>query len=108
MSPAVYSTGQRTAGTVTGTTGAGTVPWTASGASLQADVATSDDVRASAALALGQETNQLKCQNFGFGVPDRAAIVGVIVRIERSCSVADSCRDVAVRLVVSGALAGDN
>ena len=76
------NTGPQTAGKVA-TSGTG-ANWIADGASLQADMAASDDSRVTAAGLAMTNSKYLNCTDFGFAIPDSAIVTGVEVAIERS------------------------
>lgn len=101
----VYTTGPTVCGTVANG-GAGT-DWVASGASLQADCATSDDTRATATLAALTNSKQLNGTNCGLTVPGRAQPRGIVVSAECSASLADSIYESNV-LVIGAGVGSDN
>jgi len=107
-----YTTGEQVAGTVVSVAsgGAGDGPWVASGASLQADLAASDDSRAySSGLGSGEVTQILRATNFGGSIPARASICGVRVRVERRTNADNAASDASLTLrLPDGSSSADN
>ena len=73
-----------------------------------ANVAASDDSKATVTIASGQTSQSLRCTNFGASIPATATIVGVQVAVERSASDADSVSDGAIQLIIGGSPTGDD
>lgn len=99
----------KTSGSVT-STGAGAVWSSAGGSSLTTDVATSDDTRSSATtttLPPNNLTKYLDCQQFGFTIPSRGTIRGVVVTVETKSQYGTN-DDYLVQLIVGGSLTGTN
>lgn len=68
----------------------------------------SDDSYATSVLLNGESTNYLKCTNFGFSIPGRARIDGIVVEIEKKTSLTNSVTDNVVKLVKNGTVGGTN
>lgn len=100
------NTGPQAAGKVA-TSGTG-ANWIADGASLQADLAASNDSRAVAANVPVGNTKYLDCTDFGFTIPESAVVTGVEVAIEHNMSGPGTMSDETVQLLVGGSRSGDN
>jgi len=72
----------------------GAVAW-----SNPTNAATSNDVRATAGLTVGQSTHWLKAQNFGFSLPSNVTITGLMVEVERVASVTPGILDSKLQLL---------
>jgi hypothetical protein len=66
----------------------------------------SDDARATAALAAGQNTDYLRATGFGFAIPVGSTINGIIADFERSKTGTGDCEDYGVQIVQAGVEAG--
>ncbi len=83
--------------------GVGTIAWTDPG-----NVLASDDVnRATATLLQNEISHYLLARDFDFTIPAGATIDGVEAKIERHATMANSVKDLSVKLYVGGAISGN-
>lgn len=92
-------------GTVTSDSTVGTAAWTATGASLVADLAASDNSWALSALN-NTTSRYLRASNWGFTIPTNAVITGIAVAVEKSRTTAGAPNvvDSRVHLVRRGVI----
>ncbi len=89
----------------------GTVASAFTGDAVWADpgnAASSDQTYATATVATSDDTEHLYASNFPISIPEGSTIDGVEVQFERDGGNGTDLLDQVIRLVVSGALAGDN
>lgn len=82
--------------------GVGTITWTSPG-----NVLASDDNKATAAMLQNEITHYLVATDFDFAIPTGATIDGIEAKIERNVTNANSVKDSSVKLVVGGAVSGN-
>lgn len=85
-------------------TGLGTIAW-----ANPTNVFTSNDVRATAAVAVGNQlSNFLEATGFGFSIPSDATVLGIVVEVERSAVAGGTfCNDNSVQIVKGGVRQGN-
>lgn len=84
-------------GTVVDDTSFGSKAW-----SNESNAKSSDNAYATAALKAAEVSHFLKATNFGFGLPENAAVTAIYVSVERKASALSMIYDSQVRLCLNG------